>query len=204
MCIKSVFELFVFISSLTKSLEHIFRNSVYFLLVPKESRRVRSLICAVDYYSSTFISSLNSCFLINTVLWFYSCRTKSWTASAKKYHKHLNISIECWKNYSQKNYLRQTCNKTMKACFIQCVIFPALRIEYDLNPDIILTPDLDCDRVTVYCNAQDHLSYWVCLRRFLWLLPLTWLIDYFCLCCGTKYKLSSDELYLSHTQLYRV
>ncbi len=102
MCIKSVFELFIFISSLTNSLEHIFRNSVYFLLIPKESWSVRSLICAVDYYSSTFISSLNSCFLLNTVLWFYSCRTKSWTASAKKYHKHLNISIACWKNYSQK------------------------------------------------------------------------------------------------------
>ncbi len=59
----------------------------------------------------------------------------------------------------KKYYLRQTYMKTMKACFIQCVIFPALRIEYDLNPDIILTPDLDSGRVTVYCNAQDHLSY---------------------------------------------
>ncbi len=40
--------------------------------------------------------------------------------------------------------------KTTIACFIQCVIFPALRIEYHLNPDLNLTPDLDCDRVTVY------------------------------------------------------
>ncbi len=103
MCIKSVFELFIFISTLTNSVEHIFRNSVYFLLVPNESRRVRSLICTVDYYSSTFISSLNSCFLLNTVLWFYSCRSKSWTTWAKKYHKHLNINIECWKELLTKN-----------------------------------------------------------------------------------------------------
>ncbi len=74
------------------------------------------------------------------------------------------------------------------ACFIQCVIFPALRIKYHLNPDIILTPDLDCDRVTVYCNAQVYLSYWVCLRRFRWLLPLTWLIDYFYLCWGRQWE----------------
>ncbi len=74
MCNKSVFELFIFISSLTNSLEHIFRNSVYFLLILKESRGELCLICAVDYYSSTFINSSNSCFLLNTVLWLYSCR----------------------------------------------------------------------------------------------------------------------------------
>ncbi len=52
--------------------------------------------------------------------------------------------------------------KTMIVCFIQSVIFLALKMKSNINPDLILTPDQVCDRVTVYTLASK--SNWSTLQ----------------------------------------